>query len=55
MKARIARDQPIEEKRVNALRLRVGSNARIKICRTALDQKDYSARIAPRRVAARER
>ncbi len=55
MKAGIAGHQSIEEQLVDVLRLRIGADARIKVGRAALDQKDHRPRVARSRVAARQR
>ena len=45
-------DQSIEEKRINSLRLCVCPDARIEICRAALDEEDDCLWIARRGMAA---
>jgi hypothetical protein len=47
--------QPIEQKRIDPLRLRICTDARIEIRRAALDQKNHRARIPLRRMATGNR
>ena len=52
LKPRISRYQPIKQQRVNPLRLRIRPNSRIKIRRTAFNQKHHGPRISLPRVAS---
>jgi hypothetical protein len=45
VKTRIARNQSVEKQFIDMLGLSVGSDARIKIRRTALDEKHHRPRI----------
>jgi hypothetical protein len=51
LEAGVVVDQAVKEKRIDSLRLRVGSNARIEIGGTALNEEDDGLRIARRGMA----
>ena len=55
LKAGVAGHKTIKEQGIDALRLGIGSDARIEICRTAFNKEDNCAGVWLRAVAAGER